>query len=100
MLQVLALGTASISLMREEENSSHHEKFIDDATRTALKSKKGTLKSLRHQTQEYVMSSGYWFVVCLDVQKAWDTCDPETETTADIVPQPECEEGPETETPE
>ena len=41
--------------------------------------------------KEDVMNSGYWFVICLDVQQTWTLC--EGKEPPELVPQLVCEEG-------
>jgi len=37
------------------------------------------------------MDSGYWFVLCLDIQEVWDMCRPESKTSKPNMPEYICE---------
>lgn len=41
---------------------------------------------------EDVLASGYWFVICLDIQQAWDVCANIEAEPTDIVPEYDCPE--------
>ena len=45
-----------------------------------------------------VLESGYWFVICLDIQQAWDVCASVETEPKDIVPEYDCPEQTEDET--
>ena len=34
--------------------------------------------------QDDVMSTGYWFLLCQDIQKVWETCKPQTEVNEEL----------------
>ena len=84
---LLAVQSCAVSNLTQEEATANFQE---------LENIESNMSDEMWENLEYVsedvLASGYWFVICLDIQQAWDVCANIESEPSDIVPEYDCPE--------